>query len=102
MATIIQAGKHIIERFDGKDYEIWALHMKNLLREKRLVKYVDGTMTTSNEGYVKAEDEQTLAEIQFTMDNTQIKLIMHCTTAKEAWDKIKKRHQFTMTSNKVT
>ncbi len=99
MTTIVQAGKRIIERFDGKDYAIWALHMKNLLREKKLVKYIEGTVT---DGYSKEQDEQALAEIQFTMDNTQIKLIMHCKSALDAWIKLRARYQSTMMSNKLS
>ena len=75
--------------------------MKNLLREKRLAKYIDDDMTDSMDGYIKEEDKQVLAEIQFTMDNAQIKLIMHSEMAREAWVKLRDRHLFTVTVNKV-
>src|SRR5947207_3028683 len=96
-----QAGKRIIDRFDGKDYAIWALHMKNLLREKKLVKYVDRMLAKGQSGYIKADDEQVLADIQFTMDNMQVKLIMYCKTALEAWEKLRENSLFTVTLNKV-
>ena len=88
MTTMIQLGKRTIERFDGKDYTIWALQMKNMLRERKLVKYIDDAITNATEGYIKVDDEQAQAEIQFMMDNTQIKLIIYCTMACEAWTRL--------------
>ena len=38
--TITNTGRHTIERFDSKDYKIWAQHMKNILRECKLLKYI--------------------------------------------------------------
>ena len=43
----------------------------------------DTTMPTLN-SYVKKDDEQALADIQFILENNQMKLVMHCVTVKEA------------------
>src|SRR4051794_31373561 len=88
-----------IERFDGQDYAIWAIHMKNILRERQLLKYLDSK--TNIEDYKESEDEQTLAEIQFTLSNTQMRHVLHCKTANEAWEKLKGKHLHSSKSNRI-
>ena len=82
MSSQIIAGKREVEKFDGKDYTIWVIHMKNILRERKLLKYVEGDAI---QNYDEEEDKQALAEIQFMLSNGQMRHVMHCTTAKDAW-----------------
>ena len=60
---------HTIEQFNGKDYTIWSVHMKNILQEHNLIKYIEGNTDISN--YSEREDLQALAEVQFTLNKTQ-------------------------------
>src|SRR5258708_1656892 len=96
----ISAGRHTIERFDGQDYLIWAKHMQNILRECKLLKYTDNDDEVEGE-YNDNEDEQALAEIQFTFGNSQMRHIMQCRTAKEVWDKLQSKHTSASKSNRL-
>src|SRR5947199_8806708 len=99
MANNIATSRRIIERFEGHNYMIWAIHIKNILRECKLQKYIDIEPTA--EGYVKAQDEQALAEIQFTLGDSQMKYILKATTAKQAWDILRNRHLHSSRANRL-
>ena len=90
---------HTIEQFDGKDYTIWSVHMKNILRECNLIKYIEGNADISN--YSEREDLQALAEVQFTLNKTQMHMVMKCTRAYDAWCILKNKHQQSSKSNLV-
>jgi hypothetical protein len=57
-----------IKTFDGQNYPVWAIHMQDILRECKLLKYLDKTITDYNE----EEDLQTLAEIRFMLSDNQV------------------------------
>src|SRR5215813_7857059 len=97
--STIPVEKRAIERFDGQDYAIWAIHMKNILRERNLLKYLSEKTTIKD--YKEAEDEQALAEIQFTLANSQMRIVMNCTTARDAWEKLKAKHLHSSKSNRI-
>src|SRR4051812_30538934 len=78
---------------------VWSIHMKNILRERKLLKYID--TKTNIENYDVDEDAQALAEIQFTLTNTQMRLVTQSTTAHDAWTRIKEKHQHTSKSNRM-
>src|SRR5215203_1733495 len=86
-----------IEQFDGKDYAVWALRMKNILRERKLLKYIDARTNITD--YDAEEDQQALSEIQFALSNTQLRLTMSSETAHNAWERLKTKHQNTSESN---
>ena len=90
---------HTIEQFDGKDYAIWSVHMKNILRERNLIKYIEGNADILN--YSEKEDLQVLAEVQFTLNKTQMCMVMKWTRAYDAWCILKYKHQQSSTSNLV-
>src|SRR5262249_47390507 len=46
-------------------------------------------------------DIQALAEIRFTLGNSQMRLIMHCETARDAWEKLKAKHLHSIKSNRI-
>jgi gag-polypeptide of LTR copia-type/Integrase core domain/GAG-pre-integrase domain len=71
--------------------------MKNILRECKLLKYIDANV----ESYVTEEDEQALAEIQFAMTSSQVRLTIQSTTAHDAWERIKAKHQHASKSNRI-
>src|SRR3954465_999849 len=81
--TSITAPSRTIERFDGQDYQIWAEHMKDLLEEWHLIDYLDVKENIPN--YQQSEDPRALAEIRFTLSNSQMRLVINCTTAHDAW-----------------
>ena len=54
-----------IERFDSWDYTVWSVHMKNILYECKLLKYIDHHADIDN--YLTDEDKQAIVEIQFTL-----------------------------------
>jgi hypothetical protein len=97
-ATTLAPGRSI-ERFDGQDYAIWAIHMKNILRERKLLKYINTRTDISN--YDEDEDAQALAEIQFTLANSQMRHTIHCETTHDAWEKLKAKHQQSSKSNRI-
>src|SRR3954470_1703524 len=86
-----------IEQFDGKEYPVWALRMKNLLRERGLLKYIEERNDITE--YDTNEDAQALAEIQFTLSTAQTKLTLKSTTAHDAWKRLKVKHMHTSESN---
>ena len=73
--------------------------MKNILRESQLIKYLDQRDQISD--YREEEDQQALAEIQFTLSNSQMRIVMDCTTAHDAWEALKASHLHTSDSNRV-
>ena len=89
----------MIERFDGQDYAIWARLMKNILKERKLWKYIDEKANIEN--YKEEEDEQALAEIQFTLSKLQMRLMIHSKTAYDMWKQLKDQHQHTSESNQM-
>src|SRR5271163_1184472 len=91
--------KRKIEKFNGTDYPLWSLLMKNVLRELELAKYIGIATTDAN--YKKNEDEQALAEIQFALEKPQLRAVMTCKTTKEAWDKLKAKYLHSSESNLV-
>src|ERR1700733_2687449 len=90
---------HTIEQFNGKDYTIWSVHMKNILQEHNLIKYIEGNADISN--YSKREDLQALGEVQFMLNKTQMHMVMKCTRAYDAWCILKNKHQQSSKSNLV-
>lgn len=98
MKTVSAPGRSI-ERFDGTDYPVWAVHMRDILHERHLSKYLN--VKTNIEDYQEEEDLQTLAEIRFTLSNNQVRLILQCKTANEAWEKLKTKYQHSSKANRV-
>src|SRR3954470_13563246 len=86
-----QAGKQTIKRFDSDNYAIWRIHMRNILEEQLLLKYIENEQDTI-ENYTVSDDRQALREIQFTLGDSQMIQVMDATMAKEAWDKLKEVH----------
>jgi hypothetical protein len=95
----VSAPNRSIKIFDGQDYAIWAIHMKDILRERRLLKYLEPQANITN--YDNDEDLQAIAEIRFTLANNQIQLIMQCDTTHDAWEKLKSSHVYSSESNLV-
>ena len=91
---------HTIEQFNGKDYTIWSVHMKNILRECNLIKYIEGVNPIPS--YNEKEDLQALAEIQFMLNKTQMRLVLKCTKAIDAWRILQKKHVQQSKSNMVS
>ena len=96
--TVTPTVKRMIPVFDGKDYAIWAYHMKNLLEECGLEDY--WKPQTQITGYDAAKDRKALREITFTLSNTQMKLVINATTANEAWKILCNHHQQASASNR--
>src|SRR4051812_25206354 len=94
---ITVAPRRAIEQFDGKEYPVWALHMRNLLRERGLLKYIEEQTNIDN--YDVNEDAQALAEIQFTLSTAQTKLTLKSTTAHDTWERLKAKHLHMSESN---
>ena len=86
-----------IKTFDGQGYEVWAIHMKDVLRERKLLKYTEDPINDFQED----EDLQALTEIRFTLSDNQVRHIIHCETAHDAWEKIKAIHQHSSESNRM-
>ena len=72
-----------IKPFDGRNYSIWALRMKDFLRELGLLQCIEGGGEITEE-----EDIQALTEIRHALADSQMKHIMKCDTAFDAWEKI--------------
>ena len=70
----ISMPSRMIKMFDGQNYQVWAIHMKDILRECRLLKYIEATV----HDYEEHEDIQALTKICFTLSDNQICLIIHC------------------------
>ena len=71
--------------------------MKDVLRERKLLKYIEATV----HGYEEDEDIQALTEIRFTLSDNQIRLIIHCESTHDAWEKLKNTHQHSSMSNRM-
>ena len=93
-----QAGKRTIKRFDGDNYAIWRIYMRNILEERLLLKYIEDRAILD---YALSDDQQALHEIQFTLSDSQMIQVMDATTAKEAWDKLKEVHLHSSASNRI-
>jgi hypothetical protein len=88
-----------IQHFDGNDYTVWAAHMSDILRERQLLKYLDDKEKINN--YIENEDMQALSEIRFTLANPQMRMIISCRTAHDAWAKLKRKYQHSSESDKI-
>ena len=89
----------MIEKFNGQDYAIWARHMENILMECDLSKYLNKHDDITD--YKEGEDRRALAEIMFTLDKSQMRLVLKCQTANEAWEKLKAKHLHSSESNRI-
>src|SRR4051812_28858494 len=98
--SVGQAGKRTIKRFDSDNYAIWRIHMRNILEERLLLKYIENDRDAI-ENYALSDDRQALREIQFTLGDSQMIQVMDATTAKEAWDKLKEVHLHSSASNRI-
>ena len=90
--------RRTISIFNGKDYAIWAYHMRNLLEECGLENYWKPQAQITR--YDPAKDRKALREIMFTLSNEQMKLVMNAMTANEAWKTLCDHHQQASTSNR--
>jgi transposase InsO family protein len=97
--TTVITHKRTIEKFDGKDYAIWAMHMRNILEECNLADYLKPQGDINN--YDQAKDRKALAEICFTLANSQARHVITATTAKEAWDTLKRLHLHSSQANRL-
>ena len=95
----LNAHNRMIERFDGQDYNIWAVYMRNLLTERKLSKYLSKQEDIAD--YKADEDQEALFDIQFTLGKTQMKHVLHCTTAYDAWEKLRSKHLHSSKSNRI-
>ena len=98
-APAITMVRRTIEKFDGTDYAIWAMHMRNILTECGLVEYLNDQQQIEN--YDAAIDRRALAEILFTLSNSQARLVINATTAKGAWDTLKSHHLHSSSANRL-
>ena len=73
--------------------------MKNILRERKLLKYIE--LRANIDSYDAESDLQAIAEIQFTLGDSQIQLIMNCETTHDAWETLKSNHMNRSESNLV-
>ena len=80
------APSHSIKLFNRLNYNIQSAHIKNILYKYQLLKYIDQREDITD--YNKHENQQALLEIEFTLANNQIKNILTCTTAYDAWEKL--------------
>src|SRR3954464_5051451 len=88
-----------IKPFDGSNYNIWSAHMKNILYERQTIKYISQRNDITD--YDEREDRQALLEIQFTLADNQMKHVINCTTAHDAWEKLRSIHLHTSASNRM-
>ena len=88
-----------IKTFDGQNYAVWAIHMKDILRERKLLKYLDET--DGDAEYQKEDDLNAMAEIRFTLSDKQVQNTLQCETAHEIWEKLKANHLYSSESNLI-
>ena len=98
-AHTTQSGRRQVKLYDGTGYTIWSVHMQNILREKKLLKYLAPKMQIRE--YKEEEDLQALAEIQFTLEDNQMQLVLCCEMAYTAWEKLKNKHVQVSESNQM-
>ena len=91
--------KRIIREFDGTDYDAWNTRMRIILQERKLIKYLEPRESINN--YDAEDDMNALSEIQLALNNEQLKLVMDCRTAHDAWEKLHKRATKTSVTNLV-
>lgn len=88
-----------IQKFNGTDYMLWATLMRNILTERDLVQYIQPSNRIME--YNEKEDQQALAEIQFTLDRIPLRSVIRAKTAYEAWITLKQDHEHSSKSNHV-
>src|SRR4051812_3841001 len=77
----------LIKMFNSTNYSMWATGMKNVLTEHDINKYLNKKETITN--YNDREDHQALFEIQFALADNQMKKVINCRMAHDAWEKLK-------------
>src|SRR5262249_32293053 len=70
-----------------------------ILMEKGLLTYLKEKATIQD--YKENDDVMALAEIQFTLTDSQMIHTLECATAYEAWEKLKSRHLHASKSNRI-
>ena len=94
-----QPGRQQIKLYDGTGYAIWSVHMQNILREKKLLNYLAPCVQIKE--YKDEEDKQALAEIQFMLEDNQMRTVLHCDTANATWEKLKSKHIQVSEANQI-
>src|SRR3954469_21326438 len=98
-APAIMMSRRTTEEFDGNDYAIWAMHMNNILDEFGLSEYLNNQDTINN--YDPTKDRKARAEILFTLSNSQARLVINTTTAKEVWDTLRAHRLYSSSANRL-
>jgi hypothetical protein len=88
-----------IKTYDGRNYAIWAIHMKDILRERKLLKYLEERDDITN--YQEEGDLNAMAEIRFTLSDEQVQHTLKCKTTHEIWEKLKSNHSYSSESNLI-
>src|SRR5215469_12777545 len=97
-AAAMSRVKRTITKFNGQNYAIWAFHVKNILKECGLEKLIEDP--ASGQTHDQDDDQKALAEICFTLADSQMTHILTATTAREAWRTLRDIHEHTSDSNR--
>uniref|UniRef100_H3GFU7 Uncharacterized protein n=1 Tax=Phytophthora ramorum TaxID=164328 RepID=H3GFU7_PHYRM len=87
--------KFKVEPFDGSNYSLWSYKMKMYLMSKGLWEAVSGEAGST------AKEQQAHAAIVLNLNDSQLMHVVTSTTAKEAWDTLKKFHKTQDMANRL-
>uniref|UniRef100_H3H3G5 CCHC-type domain-containing protein n=1 Tax=Phytophthora ramorum TaxID=164328 RepID=H3H3G5_PHYRM len=87
--------KFKVEPFDGSNYSLWSYKMKMYLMSKGLWEAVCGEAGST------AKEQQAHAAIVLNLNDSQLMHVVTSTTAKEAWDTLKKFHKTQDMANRL-
>ena len=96
-----------IEKFDGKNYQYWKFQVECLLVANDLKDLVDGTrakpgdQTTATGKQWVIDDAKAKHVISSSIDPSQLKIVLSCSTSKEMWSRLQTVHKQKSVTHKL-
>ena len=86
-----------IEKLEEDNYDGWKIHMKSVLIQQDLWGYVNGTILKPSEmpeeENWEMKDQKALSTILLCVKRSQLNVVKHCSTSRNAWIELEKKFQ---------
>ena len=95
------SAKFEIEKFNGKNFSLWKLKIKAILRKEKCLDAIEGRPTGIADDKWKEMDDNAVANFHLAMADSVLSSVAEKKTAKEIWDVLTKLYEVKSLHNKI-
>ena len=95
------ATKFEIEKFNGRNFSLWKLKIRAILRKDNCLDAIDGRPADITDEKWKEMDDNAVANLHLAMADSVLSSIAEKKTAKEIWDTLIKLYEVKSLHNRI-